>query len=336
MKAILFAVLVAAVFATVTIGQHAPARVFPLSYFVQNDVRDPGSDMRFIGIQREPVDAPSGTAQSDAIALAATIAGNITAGEVTADKIAIWLRDWGHDYLSSEDNGPQGRRQQTRFFTEADRLNGYVRAHDLSMFPDPGSDDNSDRWYRHPFLQNATLSGPLRQYTQSFTATFVTAAATHGFNPNNVRFHFDCEPYMVVLGNRNSVKVLHELASNPNICNTWKVPGSTGWQPPTAWPVWNATMPSSAPGKTLAEMYAEYGQAQTPPWAEQHYGCRWYRSSAACRRSGQQEVPRLVLQYHGPGRRFCYGRIRVFGTQNRLCGRQVRQLRHGSVRWAGR
>ncbi|GJQ28873.1 MAG: hypothetical protein HBSAPP03_07570 [Phycisphaerae bacterium] len=211
--------------------------------------------------------------------LAQRIVNHIAWGQQTADTTAIFLHGWGHDGKHTDCSCTNDTEcdcccadvytTPTRFFCEADRLVGL----DDIEFPDFEAPDRSDRAYRHPFLKNATKAGPLRAWTMDFMAelekirTLETDPLYLPHLPNGdnhaITWTFDTESHIAAYQGVNSLFMLHTLADDyPEIWNSWTVPGSPGWEPPNAWPSWNATnqaydtMPSNAPGMTLAELYA--------------------------------------------------------------------------------
>lgn len=241
------------------------------------------SDPLFVSMESVQVHAPG--QHPDPIVAARTIAqrivNHIAWGQQTADTTAIFLHGWGHDGALSDCPCTSGSgcapcccsavwNQNTRFFCEADRLVGL----DDSEFPSTNDpEDRTYRAYRHPFLKNATRVGPLRAWTQSFMAE-MEKIRTLSTNPlylpalpngddHTITWTFDTESPIAAYQGVNSLFMLRKLAEDyPEIWDTWVVPGSPGWETPNQWPAWNTTnqaydtMPSNAPGMTLAELYA--------------------------------------------------------------------------------
>jgi hypothetical protein len=86
--------------------------------------------------------------------------------------ICVWLGNFG---LDSDlcDEGGRFHASTLRYFTEADRIAGIT---DLD-FPEPrndqsGADFRTARAYRHPFLHNAGVNGPLRAWMLEFVEEY--------------------------------------------------------------------------------------------------------------------------------------------------------------------
>lgn len=77
-------------------------------------------------------------------------------------------------------------------------------------------------------------------------------------HPSTWKWYLDSEPFLLWTGNRNGVKIPEYLASQAgttgSIWNTYPVPGSSGWAPPTSYPL---GINETRHGQTLAEMWAQ-------------------------------------------------------------------------------
>ena len=157
----------------------------------------------------------------------------------------------------------------------------------------PGAGNRS---FRHPFLVNATLQSPLRGYIQTYADELrsrldasdrTNLQAVSGVTPcAQPTFIFDAEQAHIVQrpDKHSCIYMLWFLTqakvpgADPNstneadfIWNTFKVPGSEGWTPPTKSEIYeNAVIASpetgfaTTTGKTLAELYAIERAKQNP------------------------------------------------------------------------
>lgn len=151
--------------------------------------------------------------------------------------VCIILPYFGH--MLSSYTGCGTLPPDMRFKTDIDKL---------TPFPPQYADNAWD----HPFLLNATDSGPMAEWMKAFVAALKSEVITHNLpDPNNYRFYFDTEAHVSTEGSLPSVYMLwHLFHQRPDIWTGWKVPGSPGWQPHTD----HATNPT---GQTLAQMYAD-------------------------------------------------------------------------------
>jgi hypothetical protein len=256
-----------------------PDRVVPLNIMWQN--HPPTSvvpaDPLFVSMVGVQIHVP--TQFPDPVNAANHVASRILAGLANGtlheDGISVLLAGFGHDWFQSQP-GWSGTSflPPTSFWVHAtDSLPGMTSF----QFPDPPPINDplgqrlDARPWRHPFPINATQAAPLKEWMEDFVDRI---EAIHASDPNLPdpalwRFYFDTEPFIYFVGERNGVYIPNFLASQANdtnsIWNTWPVPGSEGWQPPTTFP-----LPPGEPrhGKTLAELYAEarakYGWPTNP------------------------------------------------------------------------
>jgi len=209
--------------------------------------------MNFVGMQHLQVHVAGTPDNRDPVIAAQSLANLIQSripDKLTPLTVAVYLQGFGHDgHLYSEDGT---WAPALRYFCAEDTLP------DVLGFPDGSPGDFSNRAYRHPFLLNTTKAGPMRAWTNAFLAELaIRHSAGQIPHPNNFLWTFDTESWIATYGGANAVKMLHEVASRPNIWNTWPVPGSEGWQPPVTRPGWTSNWPiSPAPaGKTLKQLY---------------------------------------------------------------------------------
>ncbi len=177
----------------------------------------------------------------------------------TQSNIAVFLKDFGH-VINTELPDPA-----TGFFNEAWDT-AQMGSLDPLDFP-----SQTGKVYLHPFLanattgSNATLRGWMTEYVTSLAAQIATWNGNHNdpaekLQPEHWQWSFDTETAIMSdsAGARDDVYMLSYLASQPDIWNTWKVPGSAGWKP-------SADHASNTNGKTLAYMYDDVKTAYAWP-----------------------------------------------------------------------
>ncbi|MDX2132848.1 MAG: hypothetical protein SFY69_12430 [Planctomycetota bacterium] len=276
--------IMAAVFALIAFSTCvlAQTRVIPRAWMWQDQPVSIPATSQFTtinGIIVNEISQGDYTPAAAADALAQKIHANLSAGNIASDSVCIMIRGFGHDNLYSETtSGPNATHNATRFFCEIDRLPGMTD----QQFPSQNSSDVSDRTYRHPFLSNATTTGPLHEWTEDFVAAFeaICDNPNHPYNQNpplpdprevSYRVYMDVEAWIAHYGGPNAVYMLSRLysygntAGNPDIWNAWKVPGSSGWAAPSDSEIVNPSTTAgfaSTTGQTLAQMYADARAAQ--------------------------------------------------------------------------
>ncbi|CAG0979068.1 hypothetical protein PHYC_01665 [Phycisphaerales bacterium] len=260
-----------------------PTRVFPASRFWQEHPAGEAPAEAFAAMQRRNVhyaaDYPNpGDATPEAAAnmVCNYILANFDAGRISATNTTVLLGGWGHDWYNSQPGWvdppdpslPQGHAflPDLGFFQPiTDALVG-LSPQDFrdppNPFPlnfpmQPGDNQRLEaRAWRHPFTINATQGAVLRQWTQRFVnqVNVFKQATPRLPDPRQWGLYLDSEPFILFTGERNGVFMPHYLATarRTDIWNTWPVPGSPGWQPPSGFPL----QPNETRhGMTLDEMY---------------------------------------------------------------------------------
>ncbi|GJQ28884.1 MAG: hypothetical protein HBSAPP03_07680 [Phycisphaerae bacterium] len=197
-------------------------------------------------------------------ALSVQALDDFTNGRITASTVAVILRGLAHDWEQSQPEWqPQPWNPTLSFWVHGeDDLPGL----EPNNFPDPPTQSNprlDARPWRHLFPKNATTASPIRAWMTAFAARLRSNVETiRQVNEDfpevaRWRFYMDIEAFILWTGDKNGVKVPEFLAAqhaNPNsIWNTWRVPGSAGWQPSASYP--------GTHGMTLAQLYAEAASA---------------------------------------------------------------------------